>query len=797
MNLLKTKACTDAQHAAAPRTWKCTGLALLVPCGITLAFYHGLWLPGHVLIKRDAFRFFLPLKQYLVERLSAGELPQWFPYEALGRPFIGATHTGVFHPFTILYFFFSVHDAYRVSILLSCLLAAGGAFALGRTLNLSRAGALLAGIAFALSGYLVSMTDNLTYLYSICLLPFFCLALEKALTDARAWAVAPAIVWATVFLNGDVQTGYYYGFIALLWALTRAPGPRFETGLRLGLVAGLAALLAGIQLGPAWAVFLGSDRVHTALFHEQITGWSTHPLRLLTVLAAPVGEDVLSTVTEESNGAVPEIYIGYFWAESLYLGIPVTGLALLGIWQRPDLRILAWLAGLALLLSLGRWGGLYELFSHVVPFWSAFRYPEKFMGVASFAVTMLAGAGLDALRTGKGRLWPWLTAASLCLIAWMSLPTEAGARVASSLGASAALARALTETAARAALFSAVAALGVGMVIAGINRGTLRMEWMLTFLVAIVALDLSRVNLEAYHTGPTEIATFNAPLAQALEAREGALSPGRFRLVTLVETLVAFPEQLERTLGHYAAVIAARRQALVALHNAEFHIETAKPYLPGYNAELMAMLRQGIGLQAAARYNVVYYIGLRSRLKDPLLVRKVLAELPDYDLALFRNPFPAKPRVYLSRRPERAAEPINPALLLKRPDFLSGDVDVIETPQEVLPRSQSSGLATIERYAPEDFRVRVEVPQPAVLILLDAFDTGWTALLDQDTNLPIFRANALVRAVVVPSGAHVVTFRYETPLLRTGAAASLTGVLLCVGLIAHARWRIRHAHCRA
>jgi len=788
----KTPSAPDTNNALERlQTW----LAVTVLMGLTLAFYHGLWWPGLLLLKRDAFRFFLPLKQYLVERLSAGELPQWFPYEGLGRPFIGVTHTGVFHPFPMLYYFFSVPNAYRVSILLSCLLAALGAFAFGRSLNLSSTGALLASIAFALSGYLVSMTDNLTYLYPICLLPFFCLALEKAFTDARAWAVAPAIVWATVFLNGDVQTGYYYGFIALLWAVTHAPGPRFERGLRLGLVAGLAALLAGIQLGPAWAVFLGSDRLHDTLFHKQAMGWSTHPLRLLTVLAAPVGEDVFSTVTEKSTGAVPEIYIGYFWAESLYLGIPVTGLALLGAWRRRDLRVLAWLGGLALLLSLGRWGGLYELFSHIVPLWSAFRYPEKFMGVVSFAIAMLAGAGLDALRTGKERLWPWLAAASLCVIAWMSLPTEAGAQIASSFGASVALARALTETAARAALSSAVAALGVGMVITGANRGALRMEWLLTSLVAIVALDLSRVNLEAYHMGPAEIATFNAPLARALEARVGPLSPGRFRLVTLVETLVAFPEQLERTLGHYAAVIAARRQALVALHNAEFHIETAKPYLPGYKAELMAMLRQGIGLQAAARYNVGYYIGLRSRLKDPRLVRVVLVELPDYDLALFRNPFPAKPRVYLSRRPERAAEPIDPAMLLKRPDFLSGDVDVIETTDEGLPRSPSAGLATIEWYAPEEVRVRVEGPQPAVLILLDAFDTGWTAMLDHATSLPISRANALVRAVVVPSGAHVVTFRYETPLLRTGAVASLTGVLLCVGLIAYARWRRRHPHC--
>src|SRR2546421_8375296 len=242
--------------------------------GVALAFYHRLWSPGLALVKRDALRFFLPIKQYLIERLSAGELPQWFPYDALGRPFIGATHTGVFHPFTALYFLFPVPDAYRASILLSCLLAAFGAFVLGRQLRLSPAGALLAGIAFALSGYVVSLTENIQYLYSICMLPLFCAGLDKALSGHRAWVVAPAVIWTTVFLNGDVQTGYYYGFIALLWTVARVSGSYREAGLRLVLIGGLAALLASIQLAPTWAVFMSSSRAQPAQFHEQAVQWS-------------------------------------------------------------------------------------------------------------------------------------------------------------------------------------------------------------------------------------------------------------------------------------------------------------------------------------------------------------------------------------------------------------------------------------------------------------------------------------------------------------------------------------------
>src|SRR4030095_4087755 len=78
-------------------------LPLALVLVLVLLVYAQLWMPGLVLIKRDAFQLFLPLKQYIIDRLSEGELPQWFPYEGLGRPLISLTVMGVFHPFTLLY----------------------------------------------------------------------------------------------------------------------------------------------------------------------------------------------------------------------------------------------------------------------------------------------------------------------------------------------------------------------------------------------------------------------------------------------------------------------------------------------------------------------------------------------------------------------------------------------------------------------------------------------------------------------------------------------------------------------
>ena len=769
--------------------------AVTVLLGLTLAFYHGLWLPGLVLIKRDAFRLHLPIKQYLIERLSAGELPQWFPYEALGRPFIGVTHTGVFHPFTSLYFLLLIPDAYRASTLLSCLLAAVGAFVLGRMLNFSRSGALVAGLAFALSGYLVSLTDHIAYLYSICVLPLFCAALEKALVGSRAWTVAPAAVWATVFLIGDIQTGYYDGFIALAWAMARAPGSRREACLRLFLAGSLAVLLACIQLGPAAAVFANSTRAQPTSFHEHALYWSTHPLRLVTVLASPIGENAdPADVGHFFFGTRPLEGRGGPWAESLYLGIPLTGLALLGAWHRRDLRVLTLLGGLALLLALGRYGGLYEIFYRVVPFWSAFRYPEKFMGVVSFAAAMLAGAGLDAVRTGTGRPALWLAGAILCASAGLALYAEtASAWMSGHFGAPPALAYEITRSGTNAFFFSTLAALGVWVAVLGARRRRLSEAFLLTALAAIMTLDLARANLGAYHIGPEELATFIPPLAEAIKAREGGVVPGRFRMIGTAEEKIAMPERIFRSLDHHGAKSMARRQALDLEHNTQFHIESANFYLPGYGSALQFMVEQWRkDVTAAARFNVTYYIGRQSRLNETPLAKALVAALPAYDLALYHNPVPAKPRAYLSRRPERAVSPVDPAAMLARPDFLSGEVDVIETSDPTLPGPAGDGRTTIDHYTPENVRVRVESPKPAVLVLLDAFDKGWTARLENSVEIPILRANALVRAVVVPSGAHVVTFSYRTPLLRAGAAASLAGCLLCLGLISHAWWRRRY-----
>lgn len=770
-----------------------TGLCIAALCGVILAFYSRVWLPGHILIRRDVFRFFAPVKQYMADRLLAGELPEWFPYEALGRSFIGATVTGVFHPLTILHLLFPAHDALRLITLCLCLVAGVGTFALSRALHVSRAGSTTAGMVFACSGYVASITENPLFLYSTCLLPLFCVTVHRALGSHAAWAVAPAAVWASVFLYGDVQTGYYYGLIALLWAMTVRAVPLRQACVRLLSVGVLAGLLAGVQLVPTAAVFLESDRTDPAPFREEALYWSAHPLELVGIVAAPL------IPVDREHAAAQNFFGGQsmrgnsygVWAQSLYLGIPAVGLALLGGWYRRDLRGLVWLASLGLLLASGRYGGLYELFYHAVPFWSAFRYPEKLMSVATFAIAVLAGAGFDELRQGRGHPAGWFGAAlvcaasgGLCLLDTFSAWAMRVAEVPQDL------LQTVIGMAGQAFLFSALAASGAWLIAMGIRLNRIGKPSAALSLMVLLVLDLSHANQEAYHTGPATAATFVPGLAEALKHHSGVDGPGSFRILPLISSRPAYPDAVRATLGPVGALSVADRHSLAVDHNADFRIESLGYYLPGASKTMVEFhdaLRKPRGLDVYARYNVGYVIGRPDFLRATLFARSHVAAVPDYDLALIKNPYPVKPRAYLSIRPEVVSSPVDYERLFTRKDFLNGDVDVVEGPAPTLPGASLHGKAEITRYAPESVAVRVDTLTPAVLILLDAHEAGWRASLEDGRELPIWRANALVRAVPVPAGAHQVTFAYRTPFLAAGVWCSVSGLLLCMGLV----WRAR------
>jgi hypothetical protein len=756
---------------------------------VVLLVYAQLWLPGLVLIKRDAFQFFLPLKQYIADRLSRGELPQWFPYEGLGRPLISLTVMGVFHPFTVLYSLLPVQDAYRLSVLLCCLIGAAGTFLLARGLGISSSGAAVGSIGFSCSGYVMSLTENVLYLYSICALPLFVAALDTACRSGRkAWIAASALVWASVILNGDIQTAYYLGFVALLWVFMRTGGMRSAALGRLAAVASLAVLLAGIQLAPAWVGYQQSDRTQAVSFHAEAIHWSTHPLRLATVVASPIGDTSRGEQIAQALFHIQEQGLGPsgLWAESLYLGPVVLGLALAACWRR-DMLVFTVLGTLSAVLAMGMYGGLYELLYEWMPLWSAFRTPEKFMGIATFALAMLAASGVDLHRGDRRGTIVWCAVGALFVAVGGLLFTDAGPRFFSETWLLPSdLAHDLARSMGESACFAAAGALAMGGLLEWVRRHPAERGWAGAALVLLLAVDLARANLPVVQTSSSEIWTFTPGLVSALASDAKVTGPGHFRILSIKDNRAMVSEAVEKQLTSRERIAAIRKHGLYLEHNAVFRLESIQHYLAGINPRVDQIGRNGT-TRVAARYNVAYFIGRPARFQAEAFDGSVVATVPDYDLALVRNPAPLTPRAYLSKGPEPMS-PDSPLLpLLERDDFLKGDMDAIESSAVPLQESPEEGRATIVEYRPESVHVDVETPQPAVLVLADAFEPGWTARMEGGEALEIFRANGLMRAVLVPPGRSQVLFHYETPGLRFGAWFSGLGLLIVLWFLTSSR----------
>ena len=72
---------------------------------------------------------------------------------------------------------------------------------------------------------------------------------------------------------------------------------------------------------------------------------------------------------------------------------------------------------------------------------------------------------------------------------------------------------------------------------------------------------------------------------------------------------------------------------------------------------------------------------------------------------------------------------------------------------------------------------------------------GWNAYID-GTKTPHLRANYVLRALPIPAGKHVVEFKFEPEVVKTGStislASSLGMVLLIVGGLYYERKKMWH-----
>ncbi len=369
------------------------GLALVALAALALWLWAAVPLAWgeRTLYFRDVFTTHMPVKAFGAAELRQGRIPAFNPTWGLGQPFRGNPNALPFYPGNLLYLVLPFWSAFNLHYALHWLLAALGMAALARALGQGRAAALVAGLTYAGSGWILTTLSFYNLLAVSAWWPFVLLGAARG---GRRGVALGGIACGMALLAGEPVTAAL-GIVPLLLVALQRHG--FRRGALTTLGIGATGLLIALPqlvatariLGFTSRSALGATAVGAGRFHLGLA-------RLLELIVPfPFGHP-----WDLGKG-------GYWpWDEqpglpyilTLHLGIVGLWLALAGARRARGWALLA-LAGLVLAWAGAFGGDALVLLSH-----GLVRYPEKLLFWFALAASLLAGWGLERVREAP-RAW--------------------------------------------------------------------------------------------------------------------------------------------------------------------------------------------------------------------------------------------------------------------------------------------------------------------------------------------------------------------------------------------------------
>jgi hypothetical protein len=476
--------------------WPTLVAILVFACVVVLLgapVFSGQWLVGPYSDQVGGFA----VRQWAAEQMRAtGAVPLWNPMIFGGLPYVATLgHGDVFYPASFIRLLVSADVALGIWFVIHMLLIGIFTYLLLRRMGVTWLGSLVGGLAYQLSGIIVSQAGpgHDGKLAVSTLLPLAFLAIYAAVREKQWWGYG--LLAASVglaLLSPHVQMTYYLLLASGLFALYCAFGePDSEkAGPRIGRLAiALAAVLVGF----------GVAALQLLPFLEYVP----HSPR-----AESFGDFARSASYGIPWDHVPEFFIAGFsgdtdtyWGSnsiklhSEYLGLPVIALAILGFRDQRR-RLMWWLAGIGLLfllISLSSSTPFYRLWWSVMPYVKKTRAPGMAFFVVAMVLAMFAGFGATRLERGEGirHARAWLIAAGVAAL--MALGGAFGA-MAESLAQDqrAEAAAALGGELRIAGLIGAIALGALGLLVVLRKRGKAPAAALMVGLPLLVGLDLWR-----------------------------------------------------------------------------------------------------------------------------------------------------------------------------------------------------------------------------------------------------------------------------------------------------------------
>jgi len=685
---------------------------------------------------------------YEAQRLFSGQLPLWNPHTFSGHPFLADVQSAIFYPLSLITLLLSLPwgfslFALELEAIFHFFLAGLFTYLLAKRLLRDRRAALISSLVFTFGGYLTSYpSQQLAILEADVWLPLILLLLDIGLERLRGRSsgrgfllpiALAGLAFGLALLAGHPQSAMYVFYVAAIYFAFRAYTNRVRwrpAVLAFGLFALLGFGLAAAQLLPSLEYMRLSSRAQTN-YNEMSGGFPRQdPIQLLL----PGSVSVMSP---------------------LYVGILPLLLAVLAPLLKRNREVIFWtcLAVGALLLSFGGNTFAYSPFYLFVPGFAIFRSQERAAFVFSFSLALLAGYGVRLLAQAmpkpvKARfhgfyrfvtclIWGALGLVLLTFYGFMDTGQVAGSIFSSALERSIPLVFLLT--------------LSLGLLYLRLRR-LVREQLLMGFFVAVIVFDLFTVNWKnnLQKTRPEEQYSPTV-LTQILQGDEGV-----FRV---------YNEW--RLPGNYGCVYGLE------------DIWGASPLYVGRYDELV----YGLPIERVWQLlNVKYVITWRKALVPET---EVLYEQPkELETTYLHRLNEYGPRAYVVHQVEVIESDDKVLERLREPEFDPRQVVILPHRPDLALPSQVEGESSVvilERQ-PERMVLKVDMVANGLLVLSEVYYPGWRAYADGE-EVPIYRADHVLRAVPLRAGHHRVEMVFDPPWPKVGLAVSGVTLLLAVALI--------------
>ncbi|WP_434389932.1 YfhO family protein [Melittangium boletus] len=753
---------------AFPSSWRSSrfaapGVLLLA----SLALYGGGLLPDRAFFVRDVLRYYWPMQ---ATHWRLGAVPQWNPFHQGGLPFLADIHSGVLYPPNLLFAVLSFPTAYALLLVLHHAVGQWGMFTFLRAKGFEPPAAFTGALAFGLSGYVASLCDLGPLVSGLAWVPWVLATLQAPLARPRKLALL-ALLILLLLLSGDPQSGLYAAIAAAVYVLWY-PG----RGRQLVTLAGagvLGLLLAGAQVVPT--LWLLAESTRNADTPAHVTSWSLPWPRLLEfAIPYPFGEYLGQPpfwAWSMIHGPSPTPF-----AFSVYLGITVWVLAVLGARRERFTGFALTLCGGGVLLALGQDSPLSFLFAHA-PL-SLFRYPEKYVVLVALGGAGLAASGAKAVLADV----PWrrllgLGVAALLLgavlgVLWAEPPAllagvRAGLRTRPPQEVLLLAARSV-----RTALVFMVALLGLVALARRVPavRGALPV-----LLPLLVAGDLLWTARSTVILGPRSLYTQEPQLLSRLREEVGTPPTRLLRMDAMLAEQAPGSRTLEEVIQLTQYGVESLVSNLPGVHGLEELTTYGGVELWRWRAFTSA-LAVNPPLMARLYGTCLWTTSASPRFHFGEELTRVASGPESIDVRRLSD-CPARLRT--ASRTTPVAEP-NEALALLRTERLDG-LHHVAVEQGA---ARTYGAARVEDLQLDARSARARVvagPGGTFVVFATTFYPGWSATVDGE-EMPVYAVNGAHMGLEVPEGDHRIELAFTDPGLVSGIQASLVG-LLVLGLV--------------